>query len=576
MSKQLSDLNQDGTILGQSATDRVSMYNAVPIAQRSSPMQQVIAEGPMGQVITMKTTGTLSPTTIGSHLAGEATIPVTGLLGTDFVFAVNKSNGTATAGLGIAGVRAAGDGSLGINFTNNSTGTLTPTGADPYNVVALRNMNPLSISLSPVSVAANTQVEQVFSLAPNTLAVLGTPIVNAAGQVTGIPIVSGGAGYQVPPTIVISSGTPSNDFETGTATGLGVDFNYQNLQQAAAILGAASQLQMSVSPAGYGASAIPLLTAGVLTGIKMTHVGKNYSSTYPPTATLIDGTYFSLGQTVMVNKAAQTPGLGIGNVRVVAHNQIGITYINYTAAAITPTAPETYLVMALNDIPAVSPWSEVGATLTSTSATASTTVSVTEITVTANGILALDMPGIAVKPTLTAGIATVGGRCAANQIVIQVMNPSTVAITPAGTEVYVVPVLRAAPIMPAKTYIQLFTPVSVAANTTAEQQFTVTGLIFTNSVASTVRVTKPSMTAGLEVVNARVSATSTLQVTYQNNTAAAIVPPAEYYTILNFQDVAPNALGWIADWASFGINQLFDLTNEQQQSMAMIGMNKGG
>lgn len=34
--KQLSDGNSDGTSLGQSATDKVSLYGVTPIAQRTS------------------------------------------------------------------------------------------------------------------------------------------------------------------------------------------------------------------------------------------------------------------------------------------------------------------------------------------------------------------------------------------------------------------------------------------------------------------------------------------------------------------------------------------------------------
>lgn len=34
--KHLSDKNPDGTVLGQSATDLISFYNATPVAQRSS------------------------------------------------------------------------------------------------------------------------------------------------------------------------------------------------------------------------------------------------------------------------------------------------------------------------------------------------------------------------------------------------------------------------------------------------------------------------------------------------------------------------------------------------------------
>lgn len=34
--KQLSDANADGTVLGQSATDLISLYGVTPVAQRTS------------------------------------------------------------------------------------------------------------------------------------------------------------------------------------------------------------------------------------------------------------------------------------------------------------------------------------------------------------------------------------------------------------------------------------------------------------------------------------------------------------------------------------------------------------
>lgn len=37
--KQLSDNNSDGTGLGQSATDKVSLYGVTPVAQRASALQ---------------------------------------------------------------------------------------------------------------------------------------------------------------------------------------------------------------------------------------------------------------------------------------------------------------------------------------------------------------------------------------------------------------------------------------------------------------------------------------------------------------------------------------------------------
>lgn len=69
---------------------------------------------------------------------------------------------------------------------------------------------------------------------------------------------------------------------------------------------------------------------------------------------------------------------------------------------------------------------------------------------------------------------------------------------------------------------------SVAANTTAEQLFAVVGL----TLADKVFVNKPSLTAGLGVVNARVSAVGQLAITFVNATAAAIDPVAETYAVV--------------------------------------------
>lgn len=65
-------------------------------------------------------------------------------------------------------------------------------------------------------------------------------------------------------------------------------------------------------------------------------------------------------------------------------------------------------------------------------------------------------------------------------------------------------------------------PVAVAANTSAEQTFTVAGL----AVGDVVFVNKPTAQAGLGIVGARVSAANTLAITFANNTAGAITPTA--------------------------------------------------
>ena len=69
---------------------------------------------------------------------------------------------------------------------------------------------------------------------------------------------------------------------------------------------------------------------------------------------------------------------------------------------------------------------------------------------------------------------------------------------------------------------------SVAANTTAEQEFTIPGL----RTGDFVRASKPSLSAGLGVVNARVSAADKIAISFVNATAAPIDPAAETYLIL--------------------------------------------
>ena len=65
-------------------------------------------------------------------------------------------------------------------------------------------------------------------------------------------------------------------------------------------------------------------------------------------------------------------------------------------------------------------------------------------------------------------------------------------------------------------------PASVAANTTAEQTFTVTGV----AVGDVVYVSKPTAQAGLGIVGVRVSAANQIGITFSNNTASPITPTA--------------------------------------------------
>lgn len=83
-----------------------------------------------------------------------------------------------------------------------------------------------------------------------------------------------------------------------------------------------------------------------------------------------------------------------------------------------------------------------------------------------------------------------------------------------------------------RAYDVTISPAEVAAATTAEQTFTVTGL----STSDAVVVNKPTTDAGLGIAGARVSAANTLAITFINATAGALTPTAaQTYKIIAFK-----------------------------------------
>ena len=84
-----------------------------------------------------------------------------------------------------------------------------------------------------------------------------------------------------------------------------------------------------------------------------------------------------------------------------------------------------------------------------------------------------------------------------------------------------------------KVFTPTLSPVAVAANTTAEQTLTVTGLETTDIILA---VVKPTAQAGLGIVGYRVSAANTLAITFSNNTAGSITPTAsQVYQIITMK-----------------------------------------
>lgn len=72
-------------------------------------------------------------------------------------------------------------------------------------------------------------------------------------------------------------------------------------------------------------------------------------------------------------------------------------------------------------------------------------------------------------------------------------------------------------------YSLTLSPAQVAANTSAEQTFTATGVAATDLIVS---VTKPTAQAGLGIVGSRVSGANEIAITFGNFTGSGITPTA--------------------------------------------------
>lgn len=234
---------------------------------------------------------------------------------------------------------------------------------------------------------------------------------------------------------------------------------------------------------------------------------------------------------VAMVKPTTQAGLIVGTARVSAADTVQLTMGNVTASTITPTSTQVYATIAIGAALQTS-------AVLSPSSVASNTVSEQYFTVA--GV----SPGqqiIVNKPTAQTGLIITNARAsAANQVAIQFSNVTSSAITPTASETYLFASasgFQPAPIMDVTS--QTLTPVSVAANTGAEQTFTVAGLVSGGKVL----VTKPSVTSGLMLAGARISAANTLALNFVNNTAAAITPPVESYQIAYFTTQAGNTDG---------------------------------
>lgn len=280
------------------------------------------------------------------------------------------------------------------------------------------------------------------------------------------------------------------------------------------------------------------------------------------------------GQLVQVNKPTAQAGLDIVGCRVVSNNLLGITFCNVTASPITPTASESYNIFALPGLDAVDNDVFYGFNVGTVGAIGAGIV-VSGGSTTLTGLLATDMIAGVFKPTsganATNAAALYAGVPTANTLTLYFSGIGSGA-TPTASEVYGVHTVRLNPAAPLLNYTQTLTPTSVASATTAEQTFTVTGLVASSPVWINAQA---AFAPGIGIAGVRVSAANTLAITFINTTGAAIVPAAFSALIGNFQVPSPGAGNSVYQTASSVTTSLANLSNAQRSALVSLGLLAG-
>ncbi len=394
-----------------------------------------------------------------------------------------------------------------------------------------------SASVAPASVATLTTVSAAMTLVPGA----GACVTIAAGDVLFLNKVTSQAGLGYGNLLVSAAGVAAVTFSNFVS----------------GFLTPTSQVYSFIAVRGLTSTTAVLTPAAVAV-----------STTAEQIFTV---TGARVGDVLQVSKPTLQAGLDIVNVRVAGNNSVGITFGNVTSGTvITPTAGQTYTFLGLGGLDAVN--NDICYQVSSTPP-AIAAVSTINSGMTITNLAVGDFVTGVSKPTQQNGLfianafvsaAGSGGLVFGNTSSANTLTPTSETLT--------VRTWRPNVAAPLVVYQQALTPVSIAANTTAEQGFTVTGLITT----SMVWVNKPTAQAGIGIVGCRVSAFNTLAINFANFTSAAQTPTAaEVYTIGNFQmpvEAAGNS--WFMS-ALLIEQQTAQLSNAMQSTLAGLGLMAG-
>ena len=227
---------------------------------------------------------------------------------------------------------------------------------------------------------------------------------------------------------------------------------------------------------------------------------------------------------------------------------------------VTPTAAETYSFAFLPQLNAFNPHLVYGVACPATAGVAVSTNVNFNSTVT--GLLTSDTVVSVRKPLTSSTIFVTDSYCSTANTLMTAYACQQGTQTPLSSEVYLADVIRQQVLNPCMLYSTTLATSTINATTSAEVTTTVTGLVVSSSVA----VNKPTLTPGLMITSARVTAANTIGVSYVNLTTTAISLPSETYTIANIQLQGPGVGGQNVTTGQFVMQHYYPA---QQQSLVL-------
>lgn len=480
--------------------------------------------------------------TVHDRCAAQA-VTVTGLLTTDFVVAVAKA--TNQTGITIAGAYANAANSLELNLANPTAANITPTANEAYNAVVLRGMNTITqaktIAAFTTAVNAPGMSETVYTFG-STSGMVCTPVIEGGKIVAYNVSTASTAVFNTPPTVTI---TPKEGYS------------------------------------GFGATAIAVLNAsGVVVSIIPTAFGSGYTSGQV-TVDVTGGNLVAPGMIAQVNYPV-VANMGIGNVRVVGPNQIAVTAFSLGTGTVTPTANANAVFGAFSHMVATSPMTYVGFTAATNFANVAAN-NLTVFHVPTPGVLTTDLAMPVIPPAGSAPQANLlfGGSTAnvADNLDISFGGAGVSAVTTAAG-IYTIPVLRQSQWSPMPMVDLYLTPAACAANTATEQVFTLP-FSLTIPTLCPILVNWQSYIQGCTIsTHGRANSTTTLGITFINNTTASITPPPSMFRVASFPALIPTLSANVTESTyrqtiGISLNRMVGLQNELQQSLCVMGMIAG-